>query len=813
MTRVALDVRGAVQGVGFRPFIYRLATDLRLAGWVRNCAEGVQIEVEGPGERVETFVRRLAGEAPPLSQIHAITQTPLPPAGDRTFVIAPSEHGGAPLVIVLPDLAICPDCLRELHDPADRRFRYPFINCTNCGPRYSIITALPYDRLRTTMTVFDLCPSCRAEYEDPGDRRFHAEPTACPACGPHLEVWDATGGVRALHDEALLLAADAVRRGEILALKGLGGFQLLADASNTDAVERLRARKGRPHKPFALMYPSLDAIRRHCRVSAVEERLLLSPAAPIVLLRRHPPASQPHRARRMDGDPPEVFGDSDGPIRPGRDRVESAQRGPRDPMGVDAEVSRLPMVADAVAPGRATLGAMLPYTALHVLLMEALDMPVVATSGNLSDEPICTEAAEALQRLGGVADLFLVHDRPIARPVDDSVVRVIAGEPAVLRAARGYAPLAVPVDADLPAVLALGGHLKNTVAVARNRQIVLSQHVGDLETELSRQVFARTQAAMTELYALAPDASACDLHPDYASTRAAGERGGRVIAVQHHYAHVLSAMAESGVGPPVLGAAWDGTGYGPDGTVWGGEFLRVTEGGFTRVARLRRFGLPGGEAAVREPRRSALGVLFEVFGDAGLAREDLAPVRACSPADRRVLAAMLRGRVNTPRTSSAGRLFDAVASLLDLAQRVSYEGQAAAALEDLAAEALEDVSAAGLTPYPFALRRGDDGVGELDWGPMIEALLVDLGRGIPPAVIGARHHATLAEMIASAAREAGEPAVVLTGGCFQNAVLTALASARLAEAGYRVIRHRRVPPNDGGLAVGQALAAAQGRCS
>ena len=755
MTRIALDVRGAVQGVGFRPFIYRLATGLQLTGWVRNCSEGVRIEVEGPGESVEAFVRRLAREAPPLSDIQRITRTPLAPAGGRAFVIAASETGGEPRVVVLPDLAICPDCLRELHDPADRRYRYPFINCTNCGPRYSIIEALPYDRSRTTMAAFALCPRCRAEYEDPADRRFHAEPTACPTCGPHLEVWDGTGAILAVRDEALGRAADAVRRGEILALKGLGGFQLLVDAANADAVERLRRRKGRPHKPFALMYPTLDLISRHCRVSPVEETLLTAPAAPIVLLSRH--------------------------------------------SGVR------PAIADGVAPGRATLGVMLPYTALHVLLIEELGMPLVATSGNLSDEPICTEGREAVTRLADVADLFLVHDRPIARPVDDSVVRVIAGDPVVLRAARGYAPLAVPVEADLPPLLAVGGHLKNAVAVARTDQIVLSQHVGDLDTDLSRQVFTRTRTALTQLYALTPAVTVCDLHPDYATTRAADAGGNPVIRVQHHYAHVLAAMAESRLQPPVLGVAWDGTGYGPDGTVWGGEFLRVTADGFVRTAHLRTFGLPGGEAAVREPRRSALGVLFELFGNTVLARDDLAPVRATTPLERRVFAAMLRGGINTPRTSSAGRLFDAMASLLDLTQRASYEGQAVAALEDAVAEC------SGRERYPFDLR-GDLGeCGILDWGPLIEAVLADLERGAVLPVIADRFHGTLAEMIVAAARDAGEPRVILTGGCFQNAVLTARASARLAEEGFQVIRHRRIPPNDGGLAVGQAMAAAQGR--
>lgn len=786
-TRVSLDVYGAVQGVGFRPFVYRLATELRLAGWVRNSAHGVRIEVEGPGESLEAFERRLAGEAPPLSQIVRIIRTPLPAAGDHGFLIAPSDIEGVPRVMVLPDLAICPDCLHELHDPADRRYQYPFINCTNCGPRYSIIESLPYDRSRTTMAAFTLCPRCRGEYEDPSNRRFHAEPTACPVCGPHLELWSERGDVLAVRDDALSRAAEAVQRGEILALRGLGGFQLIVDAADGDAVERLRRRKRRPHKPFALMYPSLDLIRRHCRVSSMEETLLTSPASPIVLLRRlsHPT-------------PAWVFGDRRRSSQCGPDRVELAQ-------GSHGDFHQGDRPADEVAPGRATLGAMLPYTALHVLLMEAIGVPVVATSGNLSDEPICTEASEALAHLAGVADIFLVHDRPIARPVDDSVVRVIAGEPVVMRAARGYAPLTVPVEGDRPSALALGGHLKNAVAVARGNEIILSQHVGDLETELARQMFTHTQKALLQLYAVVPEAAVCDLHPDYASTRAADARGGEVIRVQHHYAHVLSAVAEAGVHPPVLGVAWDGTGYGPDGTVWGGEFLRVNDDGFARIAHLRLFGLPGGDAAVREPRRAALGVLFELLGAAALTRADLAPVRACTSEERRIFAALLHGGINTPRTSSAGRLFDAVASLLDLSQRCSYEGQAAAALEDAVGECADT----GTFPFELRADAGEDAV--VDWGPLIEGVLADLARRTSLPVIASRVHNTLAEVIVAGARRAGEWRVVLTGGCFQNAILTARTSARLAEEGFQVIRHRRVPPNDGGLAVGQAMAAARGR--
>ncbi|MDQ7842282.1 MAG: carbamoyltransferase HypF [Armatimonadota bacterium] len=759
MTRLALDVRGAVQGVGFRPFVYRLATELGLSGWVRNGPAGVRIEVEGQPESVEAFVERLIREAPPHARILEIDRTVVPAVGDGVFVIAPSERDGAPTVVVPVDLAVCPDCLRELRDPADRRYRYPFINCTRCGPRYSIITALPYDRARTTMAAFVMCARCRAEYDDPGNRRFHAEPIACPACGPHLELWDPGGAVLAEGDQALHIAARAVRDGLIVALKGLGGFQLLVDAGNEDAVRRLRTRKGREEKPFALMYPSLELAVRHAVVSPPEEALLTSAAAPIVLLGRRPEA------------------DND--------------------------------LAPSVAPGRATLGIMLPYTPLHVLLMAELQTPVVATSGNLSDEPICTDNGEACARLAGVADLFLIHDRPIARPVDDSVVRVMDGEPVVLRAARGYAPLSLSIEVELSPLVAVGGHLKNSVAVARGGEIILSQHVGDLDSARSRQVHRGTLEALTTLYDLRPTKVVCDLHPDYASTQVAEASGLPRHAVQHHQAHLLAVMAEHRLRPPVFGVAWDGTGYGPDGTVWGGEFLRLTGRGCERTAHLRTFGLPGGEAAVREPRRAALGMLYELYGDGVWGRDDLAPVRACSAAERRIFSALLRGAgsrggLNTPRTSSAGRLFDAVASLLDLRQRAGYEGQAAAAVEDAAYGCDDD----GI--YPFAVQTPLGAPAVLDWGPMIEEILADLRCGTPRSTIAARFHNTLARMIVLAARMVDESQVVLSGGCFQNARLVRSAAAELRRAGFAVFCPRRVPPNDGGLAVGQALAAGEG---
>jgi hydrogenase maturation protein HypF len=775
--RLRLTVRGAVQGVGFRPFVYRLATDLRLRGWVRNSTRGVVIEVEGDAGALEEFRLRLERERPPRAFIQGCEASYLDPAADgatrtaadsASFSILESDATGERRALVLPDIATCPDCLREIRDPDDRRFGYPFTNCTNCGPRFTIIEGLPYDRPLTSMKRFEMCPACRAEYEDPRDRRFHAQPNACPACGPQLELWAADGRVLVPRPapaagpearyEALRRAAEAVRDGAIVALKGLGGFHLICDASAPAAVGELRRRKAREEKPFACMFPTLDAVRAACEVSPAEERLLASPEAPIVLLRRRPDAAA-------------------------------------------AEA-----LAAGIAPGNPCLGVVLPYTPLHHLLLDLLGFPIVATSGNRSDETICTDEREAIERLGGIADLFLVHDRPIVRHADDSIVRLCAGRELLLRRARGFAPLPAPLPprADAAPTLAVGAFLKSAVAIAARDEAFVGQHIGDLETPQALAAFERAVGDLESLFEIRPATVACDLHPDYPSTAFARRVGLPVVAVQHHEAHALACMAENELAPPVLAVSWDGTGYGPDGTIWGGEFLRVTDGGCERVAHLRPFRLPGGEAAVREPRRCALGLLWEAYGEAALARDDLAPIRGFTATERAGLASMLRRGVQAPVTTSAGRLFDAVASLLDLRQITRYEGQAAMELEFAAA-----AGATTATGYPIALR--EDAPRVVDWEPMLRGILKDLHAGVAREDMARRFHATLAEAIVVVARAVGLPRLALTGGCFQNVLLTELTVARLRAAGFAPHWHQRVPPNDGGIALGQVVAARRSR--
>ena len=740
--RARAVIRGAVQGVGFRPFVFRLAGELGLCGWVLNCAQGVIIEAEGQGSTVRRFLLRLEKEKPPRAIIHSFEFSLLEPAGYRMFAIRESEEKGPKSVLILPDIATCGDCLREILDPGNRRFRYPFTNCTNCGPRYSIVTSLPYDRPNTTMQGFAMCPCCDREYHDPSDRRFHAQPTACPQCGPQLECWDAGGRVIGRRDDALLEAARRVRSGEILALKGLGGFQLIVDARNEEAVLRLRRRKHREEKPFAIMLPKLEAIVRICRVSALERRLLESAEAPIVLLERKP-----------DGG-----------------------------------------IAGAVAPGNPFLGVMLPSTPLHHLLMREWDFAVVATSGNVSDEPICTGRNEAVERLQGIADSFLVHDRPIARRVDDSVVRIVAGQELVMRRARGYAPLPLHVSKPLPCVLALGAHLKNTVALSVGTEIFVSQHLGDLSNARAFSAFQDTVRDLPSLYDATPEIVACDLHPEYLSTKYAAGMPGAKCPVQHHWAHVLACMAENEVEAPALGVAWDGTGFGEGGTIWGGEFLRAGARGFDRVAHFRTFRLPGGEAAIREPRRAALGLLFEMDGSDGLESR----VTDFQKNEIRLLKQMLARGLNAPLTSSAGRLFDAVASLIGLRQRVSFEGQAAMDLEAAISPAVD-------AAYPFSIKSGLPAI--VDWEPMVREMLRDRKEGRAPGEMAAKFHNTLAEIVVAVAERVGDEAVLLTGGCFQNRYLTERSMALLRGAGFRPFIHQRIPPNDGGIAVGQIIAA------
>ncbi len=754
VARLRIEIRGAVQGVGFRPFVYRVATEAGLAGWVLNGAAGVTVEVDGEPTALARFAERLRREHPPVARIVSFEQTWLAPAGFQGFAISHSDDSGVRSVQVLPDLATCPACLAELRDPGDRRLRYPFTNCTNCGPRFTIITALPYDRPNTTMAGFTLCPRCREEYENPRDRRFHAQPNACPTCGPQLELWAAgplgEKGRRAAGDAALVAAAEAIAGGQIVAVKGLGGFHLFCDARDERAVRRLRERKGRPRKPFALMVRDLPAAAELCALPQAAADLLSAPEAPIVLLERHPQADQ--------------------------------------------------QIAASVAPGNPTLGLMLPATPLHHLLMDTLGFPVVATSGNLSDEPICIDEDEAQARLGAIADLLLVHDRPIARHADDSVAFVLQGEPRLLRRARGYAPAPVLLGREAPCILGVGAQLKSAVALSVGRQAFISQHIGDLDAPEARAAFARVVADLTRLYEASPAAIAYDLHPDYYATgfaRALVAAGpARGMPIQHHHAHMAACLAENQYEGQALGIVWDGTGYGLDGTIWGGEFLLGDMAGFERAAHLRPFPLAGGDAAVREPRRVALALLHELEGPAAWEREGLAAVRSFAPPERAVLRQMLARGVNCLPTSSAGRLFDGVAALLGLCLTASFEGEAAIMLEHAA-----DPHETG--DYPIELT---DTV--VDWRPTVAAILAELGRGVPVGSISARFHNTMAAVMVAQARRLDPPAVALSGGCFQNRLLTERAAAALSAAGHRVLLHRLVPPNDGGVSLGQVAAAA-----
>jgi len=746
-TRLRIFVRGAVQGVGFRPFVSHRARALGLAGWVNNSSDGVTVEAEGDPECIARLVGAIRETPPPNASVISIETQEVEPHGDEVFTIRPSDASGAHTTQVLPDLATCANCLNELIDPTDRRYLYPFINCTQCGPRYSIIEDIPYDRSRTSMRHFPMCPACRAEYENPADRRFHAEPNACPDCGPRLTLWNGNGNTLARDHEALFSAVAAVRQGRIVAVKGIGGFHLLADARNESAIQQLRVRKRREEKPFAVMFPSITDINSNCCVSPIEEALLVSSARPIVLLRRNSE-----------------------------------------------------LVVQAVALGNPWLGALLPYTPLHHLLMRELGFPVIATSGNVTDEPIVTDEHDALTRLAGIADLFLVHDRPILRPVDDSVVRVVCGRELVLRRARGYAPASIAVPGLTPGILATGGHLKTTIALTQADSVVLSQHIGDLTTANAREAHSQAIADVTQLYDTRAQRIVRDMHPDYASSRAAETSGLPNFSVQHHLAHVVACMAEHGIMPPVLGVAWDGTGYGPDSTIWGGEFLVITETGWHRVAHLRPFRLPGGEAAVREPRRAALGLLYEAFGAEAFDMVNLAPVASFSPVERTVLCSMLARSVNAPLTSSVGRLFDAFAALCGIRQHASYEGQAAAELE-WAADGL-----AGERSYEFPLREGPEHGGLIvDWRPALEAALDDMRSGISSGAISEALHNGLASAITAVGARSGQSRVIITGGCFQNERLTTAAVAKLRAAGFEPVWHRRVPPNDGGIALGQAV--------
>jgi hydrogenase maturation protein HypF len=749
-----IRIRGIVQGVGFRPFVYNLATRYGLNGWVRNSAAGVEIEISGNSEALQAFVSELKTNPPPLARIDSFEAVSIPPNHATTFTIIESQDESHEFLPVSPDVAICADCRRELFDPRDRRYRYPFINCTNCGPRFTIIRAIPYDRPNTTMAGFPLCPDCEAEYHDPGNRRFHAQPIACPVCGPHLQFMTPQGEILAEREAALQIARQWLAEGRILAIKGLGGFHLACDATRAESVRELRLRKQRSDKPFALMAFDVSTIARHTHLDEAEQQWLTSPSHPIVILERLP--SSP--------------------------------------------------IAAEVAPGQHTLGFMLPYTPLHLLLLEpAPGFPevLVMTSGNLSEEPIAYLDHEVFDRLASLADGILTHNRPIYTRVDDSVIRIVHGAPYFLRRARGFAPDPIHLPREIPPILAVGAELKNTFCLTRKHYAFLSHHIGDLQNYETLQAFEEGIRHYETLFRTQPDWLATDLHPDYLATRYAQNRsqveGKPLLYVQHHHAHLAACLVDNGINDsdPVIGLIFDGTGYGSDGTIWGGEVLIGNYAGYRRYAYLKPVPLPGGDRAVHQVARMALAHLWAN----GLPwEEDLPPVQALCADERSLLYAMLEKGINTPLTSSMGRLFDAVAALIGLRSTVNYEAQAAIELE----QAVDMHEAAA---YPFRIEWP-----YLDTHPLWEALLNDLRHGISVPRIAARFHnaiVTLCLEVAQYIRDVkGIRRVALSGGVWQNQILLHRTVRGLQQTGFEVLIHRQVPTNDGGLALGQAMVAA-----
>jgi len=748
-----ITVQGVVQGVGFRPYIYELASRFGLHGTVRNDSADAVIEVEGQEEHLRSFIKTIAAEAPPLAMIEEVRVEDGPVHGYADFAIQPSETHDDRTVFISPDIAPCKACLAELADPRDRRHHYPFLNCTNCGPRFTIVTDVPYDRERTTMAGFAMCPACKSEYDNPLDRRFHAQPTACPVCGPQLRVIN-SAGTEVLVNDPLAFAAICLGAGSIFAIKGLGGYHLACDAYRNEAVWELRNRKLREAKPLAIMMLSLEAVRRLCHVSEREAELLTSSKRPIVLLRKR----------------------HDCPI------------------------------AEAVAPGHRDLGVMLPYTPLHRLLMQNVQGPLVMTSGNLTDEPIAYDDKDAMTRLSGIADYFLIHNRPIHMRCDDSVVRVVDGNELPLRRSRGHAPLPIKLSRSVPMpMLACGGQMKNTFCLARESYAFLSHYIGDLDDYRTYQSFLAGIDHFKRLFAVTPEAVVHDLHPGYASTQYARSIEGLPhLAVQHHHAHIAACMAENGHAGPVIGVAFDGTGYGTDGQIWGGEFLLAEYDRFDRLAHLGELPLPGGEQAIHQPWRMAAACLYHAYGDA-MTRLDLPFLHRMKDRVWPVVNWMIAKQINTPLTSSAGRLFDGIASLVGVRDEVQYEAQAAIELEQLAEERTEE------DLYPICFHDQENRFVAGTRG-IIRGVVDDLLIHTPIAVIAGRFHSTMAALIHQTCRRirqtTGLQDVALSGGCFQNVRLLTETVERLSADGFQVLTHHKVPSNDGGLALGQVAVAA-----
>jgi hydrogenase maturation protein HypF len=754
LARVA--VWGVVQGVGFRPFVYRLAHQYSLQGWVCNTSGNVEIEVEGDEKNIRGFLTDLEAKAPPMAHIEKVEVSFFPAKDTDGFEILTSQSEAGQYQLVSPDIATCEDCRRELLCPTDRRYRYPFTNCTNCGPRFTIIEDIPYDRAKTTMHQFKMCLQCQQEYDDPLNRRFHAQPNACPDCGPSLEIVDSDGNPVAT-DDAIRTVGNFLKAGKILALRGLGGFQLACDATNGEIVDLLRKRKRRFAKPFAVMVAAMEDVARHCLLSPGERRLLESPECPIVLLRwRHSSSN----------------------------------------------------ISASVAPNLKYIGMMLPYTPLHHLLLKETGQPLVMTSGNLSEEPIAKDNGEALVRLKGIADYFLLHNRDIYVRYDDSVY-IVDEVPRPVRRARGYAPYPILLSFKSEQVLACGAEEKNTFCLTKDEHAFLSQHIGDMENEETLKHFESTIELYKRLFRVEPRVIACDMHPEYLSTKYARqigtEYGLSLVPVQHHHAHIASCLAENKVAGPVIGVALDGTGYGSDGTIWGGEFLLADLSSFRRVGHLEYVPLPGGVAAIKKPYRMALSYLYTLLGDdlplAGLPLADL------DPGEVEIVRKQLERGINSPLTSSAGRLFDAVSALAGVRGEIDYEAQAAIELEMAAPDKVEDFEGES---YPFAIIE-EQGVRVVRLAGLISSVARDVRTGVPVPIVSARFHRTVAQIITRMCRdiaeESGIKEVALSGGVFQNRLLLKLATSALKREGFRVLTHHLVPCNDGGVSLGQAVVA------
>lgn len=751
-----ISVRGVVQGVGFRPFIYRLAQEHNLKGWVRNTSGNVEIEVEGDEETLSNFLRDIEAKAPPMAHIEQVKSTYFRPKGYTRFEIQESLSQEGKYQLVSPDIATCEDCKKEIFTPSDRRYRYPFTNCTNCGPRFTIIEDIPYDRLKTTMRKFKMCPQCQQEYDDPSNRRFHAQPNACPKCGPSLELVDGdskpVGGKDAIKEASKLL-----KDGKILALRGLGGFQLACDATNEEAVNLLRARKRRPYKPLAIMVADMEEVERHCSVSKGEKELLQSPQCPIVLL----------KWKRESSD-----------------------------------------VAQAIAPNLKYLGVMLPYTPLHHVLLKETGLPLVMTSGNLSEEPIAKDNDEALIRLKGIADYFLLHNREIYARYDDSVY-IVEGKPQVVRRARSYAPYPIFLPFKSKQVLACGAEEKNTFCLTKDEHAFLSQHIGDMENEETLEHFAGTIELYKKLFRVEPEIIAYDMHPEYLPTKYAlkvgAEQGLKLVPVQHHHAHIVSCLAENKVKRPVIGVAFDGTGYGTDGTIWGGEFLVADYKSFKRVGHLEYVPLPGGAVAIKKPYRMALSYLCKFFSE-DFSLKGL-PFNKISKTELDIIKQQIKRGLNSPLTSSAGRLFDAVSALAGVRQEIGYEAQAAIELEMMAPDETGKIV---IGSYPFSIV-GNEKTRIVKLGDLISAVAQDVRSQTAVPQISLKFHNTVAEMIVRMckliAQDTGINQVALSGGVFQNRLLLRLTKSSLQKEGFNVLVHRLVPCNDGGISLGQAVIA------